>query len=176
MKLKPEFFNIEHKIKGYTFYESDSNEHNRVYVPRTEDFLEFLDALWKLVPKKKKDEKAKHNYELFKKYPWLFVKNRWDGGVPLWDSKYKLDPVWFEWHEADALERANEELFMRMQEELAAELKEKAPNSYYYYMIVDIKEKYGTLRWYDNGNTEKGRAIVNKYCKLFEKEFGWDQV
>ena len=35
-------------------------------------------------------------------------------------------------------------------------------------MITDIKEKYGTLRWYDNGNTGSGYDIISKYARLSE--------
>ena len=36
----------------------------------------------------------------------------------------------------------------------------------YQYRIVQIKEKYGSLRWYDYGNTAAGRDILRKYEKV----------
>ena len=84
MKRKPDFFNIKHEINGYTFYESSSDQHSRVYVPRTEDFIEFIDALWSLLPQERRTRYARRNKRMFKRYPWLFVKNRWDGGIWLW--------------------------------------------------------------------------------------------
>lgn len=34
------------------------------------------------------------------------------------------------------------------------------------YRIWQIKEKYGALRWYDNGNTKAGYDILSKYEEL----------
>ena len=34
------------------------------------------------------------------------------------------------------------------------------------YRITEIKEKYGTLRWYDNGATQKVHDIIAKYERL----------
>lgn len=173
MKRRPEFFNIEHEINGYTFYKSKSEEHRRVYVPRTEDFIEFIDVLWSLLPYERRTRYAARNKEMFKRYPWLFIKNRWDGGIWFWDKDGNLELDWFDHHEGEFLEQANPYMFFSMQEELAAEFKENAPDHFYNYMITDIKEKYWTLRWYDNGNTKNGYKIVDKYCKLYEIELGW---
>lgn len=173
MRVKPEFFSIEHKINDYIFYESESDQHNRVYVPRTEDFIKFIDALWELLPYERRTHYAERNKTLFKKYPWLFIKNRWDGGIYLWDKEGNLELDWFDSHEGVFLEQTNPYMFFSMQEEIAAELHKNAPESFYYYMILDIKEKYWTLRWYDTGNTDNGYKIIDKYCKLFEEELGW---
>ena len=37
------------------------------------------------------------------------------------------------------------------------------------YMVLEIKEKYGTLRWYDCGGNEKTDEIVSKYEKMSER-------
>ena len=37
------------------------------------------------------------------------------------------------------------------------------------YRITQIKEKYGSLRWYDNGITSKGHSIIQKYSRLSSK-------
>ncbi len=173
MKRKPDFFNIKHEINGYTFYESSSDQHSRVYVPRTEDFIEFIDALWSLLPQERRTKYARRNKKMFKRYPWLFVKNRWDGGIWLWDKDGNFKLNWFDYHEGDFLEEVNPHMFFSMQEEIAAELRENAPNSFYYYMIMDIKEKWWTLRWYDSGFTSNGHKIIQKYCDLYEVELGW---
>jgi hypothetical protein len=34
------------------------------------------------------------------------------------------------------------------------------------YRIMDIKEKYGTLHWYDNGTSRKLFNIIEKYISL----------
>lgn len=173
MKRKPTFFNKEVIIDGYTFYQSNSDQHDRVYVPRTkDDFHEFIDRLWYLTSKKNKTPKAKKNYEMIKRYPWLFVKNRWDGGIYLynkWDSnkKDKFD-TWFDINEGDLFIILDEELFLKFQEELREEFLNNNPELLYEYTVVDTKEKYGTFRWYDNGNTENGHRIVNKYMDLYD--------
>lgn len=49
-------------------------------------------------------------------------------------------------------------------DELKAEL-EKAGRLDQYY-ILQIKEKYGTLCWYDSGNTSAGYGILEKYERI----------
>ena len=49
-------------------------------------------------------------------------------------------------------------------EELKAELEQSGRLNQY--SILQIKEKFGSLRWYDNGNTEAGREILSKYEKI----------
>ena len=52
----------------------------------------------------------------------------------------------------------------QMVEELGEELRKANYDDEY--RILDIKEKYGGLRWYDNSNTKEGYNIINKYENL----------
>ena len=175
MKHKPKFFNIPHEINGYTFYESDSDQHNRVYVPRTkEDFHNFIDALYNMLPSNIQ-RKIQRNYNIIKRYPWLFPRNRWDGGIYLYEIKngnQVLTWHWFNYIEGDWLEEGAPYLFFEMQEKLRKEFLSTNPDFIYLYTITDTKTKYGTVRWYDAGNTEKGHKIVERYCRRFKKEMG----
>lgn len=180
MKLKPKFFSIEVKIGDYIFYQSESDKHTRVYVPRTkDDFNEFIEVLWNLLPKEYKTAKTINNYNLIKKYPWLFVKNRWDGGVYIYniffeESEISFNPNkynnWFRYFEGDWIYESKPKLFIKFQNELLKELQSYNKDLEYQYTIVDTKIKWGTLRWYDGGNTNKGRKIVSKYLDKLTKK------
>lgn len=49
--------------------------------------------------------------------------------------------------------------------DMCREIKEELIENNYLddYIILQIKEKYGTLRWYDNGGSEKHWEIINRY-------------
>lgn len=55
----------------------------------------------------------------------------------------------------------------QMCEEIAREL--EANNMSDTYHVLQIKEKYGSLRWYDNGFTEHGNEIISKYEELSKR-------
>lgn len=56
-------------------------------------------------------------------------------------------------------------------EQLCKELKAELEHSgcLDQYHILQIKEKYGSLRWYDHGNTAAGHEIVRKYEEISER-------
>lgn len=97
------------------------------------------------------------NKELVKLYPFLLPRNRFSGKVSDdYDYSYtELDAMPWGWRKAFG-------------EQLCAELREALirANFLYKYRIVQIKEKYGSLRWYDNGAPEEARKIINKYESL----------
>ena len=161
MKNKPDFFNKEVKIDDYIFYQSDSDKHDRVYVPRTkESFIEFIDKLWSLTENPTGEEIE--NFELVKEYPFLFPKNRWDGGMYLYDNnKFKR---WFDYTEVDWLLKMNREKTLELLKNLGKEFDRNSDDMRYSYMIMDIKEKYYSLRWYDSGNTDEGFRLIDEYC------------
>lgn len=88
-----------------------------------------------------------NNYFLIKKYPFLLCRNRWNG-KPL-EDKYsftELDDMPLGWRKS----------FGR---KLCQDIKDLFVISGYKdfiekYRIVQIKEKYGQLRWYDNRSSE----------------------
>ena len=103
------------------------------------------------------EECKQFNKELCEKYPWLIPTNRWTGEVVEdYDYDYtELDQMPDGWRIAfgdQMVEELNQEL-----------VKGGFVNDY---RITQIKEKYGGLRWYDNGNTKEGYNIINKYESL----------
>lgn len=124
------------------------------------------------------EETKKYNRELCERYPFLIPRNRFsgkritdakDGGfwpgdpdaVPEYDYEYtELDEMPDGWRKA-----FGEKMCEEIREELLRAGGEKLLNEY---MIVQIKEKYGQLRWYDSGFTEEGSKIISKYARLSE--------
>lgn len=126
------------------------------------------------------EEIKQKNRELCEKYPFLIPHNRWSGmriteaqnggywprdpdAVPEYDWEYtELDEMPDGWRKA-----FGEQLCEELKQELLKAGGEEALNSY---MIVQIKEKFGYLRWYDNGCTEKWyNEILPKYENLSER-------
>ena len=104
---------------------------------------------------------AKYNKDLLEKYPWLTPYNVWTG-KPLEDYDY-------EYTRADDIPRGWRIAFGdQMLEELDQLLKKY--NFEKEYRIVQIKEKFGGLRWYDDGFPEEGweeyKAWLYKYEDL----------
>lgn len=151
---KPLSFNKELTVTGYTFY---LNEQHRAYVPQTkEEFVPFINALFAII--KEKTEKQRINFALIKKYPFLLPKNRWDGGLNV-DAPFN-----FTYNELDGM--PDGWLFNfgeALVKELSMLLTNQNENAPYKYTITDVKEKYGTLRWYDSGATKEMYKAINEY-------------
>ena len=101
-----------------------------------------------------------HNQWLCYKYPWLIPRNCWTGEI-VKDYDYsltQLDSMPEGWRKAFGLE---------MCEEIQKVL-EKA-NYVDKYRILQIKEKWGFLCWYDNGVPEE---IYNEYQAILTKYEG----
>lgn len=97
------------------------------------------------------------NKKLCEKYPFLMPTNRWTGEVP--------EDYDYSWTEIDAIPQGWFKAFgMQMVEELSQALGENVKN----YRISQIKEKYGSLRWYDFGCTKEGYDVISKYGRLSE--------
>ena len=113
------------------------------------------------------------NRALCERFPFLIPSNRWSGkrineadGRGYWPGAPEETPEWdYEYTELDDMPDGWRKAFgEQLCEELKAELvKAGALDDY---RIVQIKEKFGTLRWYDNGNTEAGYKIISKYEAL----------
>lgn len=111
-------------------------------------------------------ERIKRNKELVKKYPFLVIKiNPWTG-EKLYKKDYDYEYIWWDdipdgWREAFGEQMCDELL----------EILKKA-DCVDKYEIVQIKEKFGGLRWYDNGVPESVKdeyfAWLNKYEVLSE--------
>lgn len=120
---------------------------------------------------KKKQIKMK-NKKLCKRYPFLIPHNRWTDKI-CWEKRKNKHMGWwysapYSYTELDAMPDGWRAVFG---EQLCEELREELIKANYLdkYRIMQIKEKYGGLRWYDNGNTEKGYKIIRKYEELSYK-------
>ena len=87
------------------------------------------------------------NYILIKKYPFLLCRNRWNG-IPM-NDKYahtELDDMPKGWKKSFGKNMCEDikQLF------ITSGHKDFIKN----YRIVQIKEKYGQLRWYDNRSSK----------------------
>ena len=98
-----------------------------------------------------------NNFFLCKKYPFLRIKNNWTHKK----SGYQMT-------ELDMLPHGWKKAFgLNICEDLDALFKKsKTKNFAKKYHITQIKEKYGSLRWYDNGVPQD---ILDEYLVIIEK-------
>ena len=102
---------------------------------------------------------AKYNKDLLERYPWLTPRNVWTG-KPLENYDY-------EYTRADDIPRGWRIAFGdQMIEELDQLLKKY--NFEDEYRIVQIKEKFGGLRWYDDGFPEEGWEEYRDWLYKYE--------
>lgn len=99
------------------------------------------------------------NTELIERYPFLVLRNDWTDEIienydPECDGTY-LDDMPKGWKIAFG-ERLCEEL-------REALIKDNYLNDY---RISQVKEKYGSLHWYDNGASEEVCKIIDKYEEI----------
>lgn len=100
------------------------------------------------------------NKELINKFPFLEIRNRWTGEVTNDEEFTELDAMPVGWRKAFG---------EKMCEEIQNELNSMDPVLANNYRILDIKEKYGSLRWNTNWTTMEINKIVQKYEELSEK-------
>lgn len=98
------------------------------------------------------------NKALIERFPFLMPRNRWTDKIPEnFDYSYtELDAMPDGWRKAFG-------------EQLCEELRAELVRADYLdkYRITQIKEKYGSLRWYDLGCTKRMlREIIPKYESL----------
>ena len=103
---------------------------------------------------------VEYNRELCKRYPFLKP-----GGARFNDDGFDytytlLDDMPDGWRIAFG-ERLCEELLKSLERAGGDRLED--------YAVIQIKEKFGGLRWYDNGLTDEGYEILDKYKKLSER-------
>ena len=105
-------------------------------------------------------DKREYNKQLIEQYPFLMPYNIWTG-KPIEDYDYEyiwLDDMPDGWRNAFGLQMC-EELKQALLEEGGKKLLSE-------YKIVQIKEKFGYLRWYDSWTTKKVQDIIHKYEDL----------
>lgn len=97
---------------------------------------------------------VKANKQLIEEFPFLLPRNRWTGKVSEdYDYTYtELDALPDGWRKAFGIQ-------------MCQEIKDSLIKSNYLdeYRIMQIKEKYGTLRWYDGGHPKEVGDIISKY-------------
>ena len=109
------------------------------------------------------------NKRLCDRFPFLIPSNRWSGkrinsrSSGYWPGNPTKIPEWnYEYTELDDMPRGWRKAFgEQMCQEIMDEL--KANGMVDEYRVIQIKEKYGMLRWYDNGFTKNGYDIISKY-------------
>lgn len=87
-----------------------------------------------------------------------------------WINQYIINPICFipTYTELDAMPKGWKKCFgISMCKEIKASLKRS--NYLYKYRIMQIKEKYGSLRWYDAGSPEEVKKIIQKYEYISER-------
>ena len=137
--------------------------HNRKLTTKVKKYFKELGSYLKHLPTIRKNKK------LIKKYPFLsYWKSKYDEGHPGKDAAYdeKLD---FKFHRYDStflddMPEAWKKAFgIKMCDEIKAELVKY--NFLNDYTVVQVKEKYGTLRWYDGGTPKDSKIddIISKY-------------
>ena len=106
------------------------------------------------------EEERQRNRELCEKYPFIQLIN-WRTGEPYEDEDYSF--TWLD-HLPDGWRKAFGE---KLCEDLKEALEEDGCLDDYH--VVDVKEKYGYLRWYDEGGTEKTEKILREYEDISER-------
>ena len=97
------------------------------------------------------------NKLMIESFPFLMPRNRWTDRIPE-NFDYTHNEMYsmpYGWARAFGFE---------MLCELERALREEGILDQY--RIMDIKEKYGTLRWYDNCASKRVFNIINKYCAM----------
>ena len=126
------------------------------------------------------EETKERNRKLCERYPFLIPSNRWSGiriteagGGGYWPGNPDEIPEYdYEFTELDDMPEGwriafGEQMCEELKQELLASGGEEALQEY---RIVQIKEKYGFLRWYDNGCTSRWcHEILPKYEALSER-------
>lgn len=99
-----------------------------------------------------------NNKELVKKYPWLQIRNVW--------TNKPIDDIQFTWLD-DLPEGWKIAFGLNMIEELNEILKKA--NYENQYKIIQIKEKWGFLHWYDNGVPNNIYKEYNEWLSKYEE-------
>ena len=116
----------------------------------------------------------KQNQTLCKKYPFLIPRNAWSGkkitdGKGYWPQSPDEEPKYN--YEFTALDEMPDGWRIAFGEKMCEELRialEKTGHLNDYYP-VQIKEKFGQLRFYTNFSTKETEAIIDKYTAISEK-------
>lgn len=130
------------------------------------EYLKLVNDYYADVEKNKnlKNQIEKYNKELIKEYPFLEMRNVF--------TDKPTNNFMFTW-----LDDMPEGWRIAFGKEICDELKQalidydnkNGTDMLHKYRIHQIKEKYGSLRWYDNGVTPEMSVIISKYEMMSEK-------
>lgn len=95
----------------------------------------------------------KKNKELIKRYPFLQVRNVMTGEL---DKTY--DQTYLDWMPDGWRVAFGDQMIQELSEALGEHAKD--------FRILDIKEKFGGLRFYCNGATNEAYKVIEKYSRL----------
>lgn len=106
-----------------------------------------------------------YNYFLIKRFPFLKVVNYWYDKE---ESKYDYRFTWL-----DYMEPGWRKAFgIQMCKDIKKVLKKSTQDDLHTYSVIEVKEKYGALRWYDGGYSqeisEEMGTLLFKYENLSE--------
>ena len=104
----------------------------------------------------------------YTKNKWLAFKLR----LLSWIHKYPMQLLffWTTYTELDAMPNGWRKAFgIKMCKEIRTELLKKGIKALFKYRIIQIKEKYGELRWYDAWTTKEIMGVIAKYEDLSQK-------
>ena len=113
----------------------------------------------------KKKQRQLRNKKLCKRYPFLAIRN-WRTDEPIGYEFTYLDDMPDGWRKAFGTE-------------MCEEIRQVLIKANYLnkYRVVQIKEKYGSLRWYDEGAPDsiyrELQNIINKYEEISERTCIW---
>lgn len=129
------------------------------------DFIKTRDAYWKAsvehdegLEAELKEKVLEYNDNLVKSYPFLESRNVWDDTPPEDNLNTWLDDMPDGWRVAFGNEMCEE-----IKQALLAEGGEKLLGDY---RLQQVKEKFGSLRWYTNWTTGKVEEVIRKYEDL----------
>ena len=93
-------------------------------------------------------------YDLINKYPYAFAHNAWTGEMC-------YDREGFPYLESDSLPKGWYNLFWQCMEDIREPLEKAGLLDKFYF--TQVKEKYGSMRLYNNGTTKEVMDILSQY-------------
>lgn len=105
------------------------------------------------------NREKQQNKELVKEYPFLLPHNWMTGRVPdAYDYEYtELDMIPIGWRKAFGLQMIQDLKELLIKADFLEE-----------YQVQDIKEKYGTIRWYDNFHAPEFDDLYDEWINKYE--------
>lgn len=118
-------------------------------------------------------EVKEYNKKLCERFPFLIPTNAWSekkitDGAGFWPGSPDSIPEYdYERTKLDCMPDGWRKAFG---EQMCEEIREALikDDLLYKYLVIDIKEKYGALRWYDRYGNDEAHEIIKKYFIMSE--------